>query len=188
MARIEFKNDVTRATEETEGSDGRLNVSSRVDGRAYYISRDQGQCYSMSFEHTTAGDGEYSFYLQNTSTDKELVVAIVDLNCTNISRFKLWEVTGTAANGAARVPKNTNLTSSNDAAASTALHDGGGTTISGLSTSGIELFDKQMEANTNLMVDVHDIVRLGQSDAIALEMDTGTSTPNVFGEVIFFYE
>ena len=34
--KIDFKNDATRAQEEAEGSDGRLNVSGRTDSRGYY--------------------------------------------------------------------------------------------------------------------------------------------------------
>jgi len=188
MARIEYRNDVTRATEEMEGSDGRANVSSRVDGRAYYIARDQGQNYNMVFEHSAAADGQYSAYLQNTSTDKTLVVTHIGLNATNIARIKLWEVTGTATDGVSVVPKNTNLVSSNDAAAATALHDGGGTTIGGLSVSGAAIDDVQLSANGHEEFRLNDTLRLGQNDAIAIEMDTGTSTPLVFGLIAFFYE
>jgi len=187
MARIDYKNDRTRASEEAEGSDGRLNVSSRADNRAYYNSRDEGQCYTMTFDHTAAADGQYSFYLQNTSTDKTLVVSSVGVNATNIARLKLWQVTGTAADGVARAPKNTNLTSPNDAAA-TALHDGGGTPISGLTVSGDEVDDVQLSANTHEELRLSDRVRLGQNDAIALEMDTGTSTPGIFGVIFFYFE
>ena len=188
MARIEYKNDVTRSLEEAEGSDGRLNVSSRSDERAYYNSRDEGQTYTMTFDHASAADGQYSFYLQNTSTDKTLVVSSVGLNATNIARLKLWHVTGTAANGVARVPHNTNFASPNDAAASTALHDGGGTAISGLTTGGIEIDDIQISANGHDEFRLLDRLRLGQNDAIALEMDLGTSTPTIFGVIFFYYE
>ena len=66
MSRIEFKNDKTRATEETEGSDGRLNVSARSDERGYYNSRDEGQCYTMTYIHRLPADGELSFSLSTT--------------------------------------------------------------------------------------------------------------------------
>ena len=188
MARIDYKNDVTRALEEAEGSDGRLNVSSRADNRAYYNSRDKAQCYAMTYEHSAAADGEYSFYLQNTSTDKTLVVSAVGVNADNIARLKLHFVTGTATNGTARVPRNLNSDSANDAAASTALHDGGGTTIGGLTVSGIPIDDIRMGANDHRELRLTDRVRLGQNDAIALEMDTGTSTPLVHGVVFFYYE
>lgn len=188
MARIEFRNDVTRATEETEGSDGRLNVSARSDARAYYNSRDEGQCYTMTFDHPLAGDGQYSFYLQNTSADKTLVISSIGVNADDIARFKLWFVTGIAANGVARVPVNLNKTSPNDAAASTALHDGAGTAISGLTVSGAEVDDFQLAANGHGELRLFDRIRLGQNDAIALEMDKGTTTPDVFGVIFFYYE
>jgi len=188
MARIEYKNDRTRASEEAEGSDGRLNVSSRVDFRPYYNSRDEGQCYTMTFDHPAAADGQYSFYLQNTSVDKTLVVSSIGINSTNIARLKLWAVTGTAVNGVARTPHNLNETSPNDAAASTAVHDGGGTAISGITTEGIELDDIQLTLNGHDEFRLSDRVRMGQNDAMALEMDLGTSTPNVFGVIFFYYE
>ena len=187
MARIEFKNDVTRALEEMEGSSGRANVSARTDGRRYYVSRDAGQAYAMTFEHATAGDGEYSFYLQNTSPTRRLVVSSVGVNAVNIARFKLWYVTGTAANGVARIPVNLNRSSSNDAEV-TALHDGSGTPISGLTTSGIQLDDIRMGANDHRELRLSDALHLGQNDAIALEMDTATSTPLVHGVVFFYME
>ena len=188
MARIEFKNDKTRALEEAEGSDGRMNVSARSDERAYYNSRDVGQCYTMTFNHPSAADGQYSFYLQNTSTDLTLVISSIGINSTNIARLKLWAVTGTAANGVARVPHNLNETSPNDAAASTALHDGGGTAISGLTTESIELDDIQLTANAHDEFRLSDRIRMGQNDALALEMDLGTSTPTIFGVIFFYYE
>ncbi len=185
MARIEYKNDQTRALEETEGSDGRMNVSSRSDGRAYYNSRDEGQTYSMTYEHSAAADGEYSFYLQNTSITKALVITAIGVNSGNIARMKLWAVTGTVANGVTILPHNLNLSSPHDADV-LAIHDGGGTPISGLTTVGIELDDLSITANGHEQFRLGDRLRLGQNDAIALEMDTGTSTPLIFG-VIFFY-
>ena len=187
MAKITVQNDRTRAQEEVQGSDGRLNTSSRSDNRAYYNSRDEEQCYSMSFSHDAAADGEYSFYLKNISTTKTLVITNIEVNAANIARLKLWEVTGTAADGVARIPKNQNLASSN-AADVTALHDGAGTTISGLSTSGAELDDLSVVANGHSQFHLNDRLRLGQNDAIAVEMDTGTSTPLVYGTVFFYFE
>lgn len=187
MAKIEFKNDRTRALEETEGSDGRLNVSSRSDSRGYYNSRDVQQSYSMTFNHPSAADDQYSFYLKNTSVDKTLVISSIGVNSTNIARLKFWSVTGTATDGIARVPHNLNEASPNDAAA-VALHDGGGTTIGGLSTEGIEVDDIQLIANGHQELRLFDRKRLGQNDAVALEVDLATSTPTVFGVIFFYYE
>ena len=187
MARIEFKNDISRALEEAEGSDGRMNVSSRSDERAYYNSRDEGQCYSITFEHSASGDGQYSLYLQNTSTVKTLVVSSVGVNADNIARIKLWSVTGTAGDGVAVIPKNLNLASPNDAAV-TCLNDGGGTPISGLTVSGVAIDDIRMSADGHRELRIGDRLRLGQNDAIAIEMDTGTSSPLVHGVAFFYFE
>mgnify|MGYP003675253912 FL=1 len=84
------------------------------------------------------------------------------------------------------IPHNLNQSSSNDAEV-TALHDGGGTAISGLTTSGIQFDDISLSANTRRELRLEDSLLLGQNDAIALEMDTG-STPLVTGVVYFFME
>ena len=117
MARIEYRNDGTRATEEAEGSDGRLNVSSRSDGRAYYNSRDEGQCYTAVFEHIDHADGELSFSIQNTSTDKTLVIDSIGLNCLLACRAQLYFASIASQVGDAVTPVNLNKDSSHDAQA-----------------------------------------------------------------------
>ena len=126
MTQIAFQNDVTGALEFTHGSDGRFNVSSRSDARAYYNSRDVGQTYTMVWDHTGAAIGEYSFYLQNTSPTLELVCSNLVINSeTSAEKFKLFFVTGVAGDGATVTPTNLNKGSSN-AAAATALESAGG--------------------------------------------------------------
>ena len=187
--KLRYDDDVTGSDQAVRGSDNRLNTSGRVDSRAYYNSRDRGQCYSVTFDHTTAADGEYSLYLKNTATanPRTLVISSVGVNATNIARFKFWRVTGTAANGVARIPTNQNFASPNDAEV-ICLHDGGGTTISGLTTSGIELDDIQIQANSHAEIRTGDRIRLGQNEAVAIELDTATSTPNAFGVLFFYFE
>jgi hypothetical protein len=187
MARIEVKNDITRGIEEIEGSDGRLNVSARSDGRVYYISRDAGQAYAGTFEHSAAADGQYSFYLQNTSPTKRMVIRSVGVNADAISRVKLHFVTGTAANGVAVVPRNLNGASPNDAAC-TFLNDGGGTAITIGALSGTPVDDYTIGAAGHAELRLEDSVFLGQNDAVALEMDTTSSTSLITGVVFFFFE
>ena len=164
----------------------RLNTSSRSDNRAYYNSRDEGQTYSMVYSHPSAADGQYSFYLQNTSTDKTLVVSSIGLNADDLAKFKLCYVTGTAANGVAVVPVNLNRASANDAIC-TAISDEGGTAISGLTTDGC-IDTASVVVNGHEEFRLGDKLRLGQNDAIALEMDAGTSTPDCYGVVFFYFE
>ena len=187
MTKIQMENDVTGALESVRGSDNRFNVSSRSDPRGYYISRDQEQCYSMVFSHTAAVDGQYSFYLRNDSPDKDIVVSSVGLNCdTADTRFKLHFVTGTAGDGVAVVPVNLNRTSSN-AAVATALEDGGGTTISGLTIDGTIDYVGAHGAHDEMRL--VDRVRLGQNDAIAMEFDENAGgTADAYGVVFFYFE
>lgn len=187
MPRIQYIDDVGGNFQETHGSDGRLNVSSRSDSRAYYNSRDQGLYFSLSFNHPDAVNGEYSFYWKNTSSTKILVLQSVFINSDLGANCKLWFVTGAAGDGGIITPTNLN-TSSEHAAEATALEDGGGTTISGLVTAGIIAYDKIPVDNREKMRPC-DTIRIGQNKAIALEVDLVTSgTPHVFGTAYGYYE
>jgi hypothetical protein len=187
MTEITYQNDVTGSVQKARGSDGRLNVSSRGDGRAYYNSRDKGQCYSVSFEHPLSAAGEYSLYFQNNSTDKDFVVSGVEIHSDLGARLKVWFVTGTAANGVAVTPVNMNRSSNNDASASV-LNDGGGTAISGLTQDGlIDFLGLGPTSGDRLLIE--DLVRLGQGDAIAIEMDEAVSgTPDIWGTLSGYFE
>lgn len=184
--KIDFKNDNTRAQEETEGSDGRLNVSSRADNRAYYISRDKGQCYTLPYEFNTSGTGEYAAYLKNTSTDKTMVISSVGLNSEVATRFKLEFVTGTAAAGDTVIPTNVNNSSPNDAVVSAMEGASAGTGITGLTA--VNIIDYAFcTATGHEEMRLSDRVRLGQNDAIALQVSE-TAGGDVAGVIFFFYE
>ena len=184
--RIEYKNSTTRALEEAEGSDGRLNVSARADARSYYNSRDERQTYSVVFDHQTAAVGEVSAYWQNTSaTGKTLVISSIDLNAIQIARIKLWKVTGTAAGGSVLTPTNLNIPASEEATANARQGDVGDA-ITGLVLDEIVAFSL-VPANGFQEMKLSDRVRLGQNDAIALEYDEGTSG-DFFGTIFGFYE
>lgn len=186
MARIEYKNDVTRASEEAEGSDGRLNVSSRADDRAYYNARDQKQCYTAAFDFQTSASGEDAFYLKNDSSTLSLVVSSVGLNSVVSTKWKLWKVTGTAAAGNVLTPVNTNLSSSN-AADCTAREGGSAATgITGLSD--VALIDYAYSgAYGHEELRLGDRVRLGQNDAIMIQVFE-TAGEDVSGVVFFYFE
>jgi len=185
MARIEYKNDRTRAIEEMEGSDGRANVSSRSDNRAYYNSRDSKQAYSVAYNHQTAAAGEMSLYIENTSSTKELVISSVGLNAVENARIKLWFVSGTAAGGAVLTPTNLNKGSSNDA--DCIVREGAaGDAVTGLTTLGIIDF-AAAPAMGHDEFRLHDTIRLGQNDAISIEYDEGTSG-DFYGVVFMYFE
>ena len=183
MAVVDYKSDISRSLEQAEGSDGRLNVSSRSDGRRYYNSRDLKRSFTAVFDHQSAAAGEYSAYWQNTSTSRDLVISSVGLNVVENARIKLWFVTGTAGGGATMTPVNMNYTSSK-AAEATALQGQSGSGISGLTAAGVIDF-AFVTANGHEEFRLEDSIRLGQNDAIAIEYDEGTTGD--FGGVIFGY-
>ena len=186
MARIEYKNDETRALEEAEGSNGRMNVDSRSGGIPYHNSKDEGQAYAMTFEHLAGATGEISAYIQNTSTQKTLVLESIGVNATALTRFHLDVVTGTAAGAGDVLPRNTNLASANDAVGVFKEDTGGA--ITGTTIDGRPLDYVQCNAGGHEEMRLNERVRLGQNDAIALELDNTATTSDVFGVVFFHYE
>ena len=185
MSRIEVKNDKTRALEEVEGSDGRMNVSSRSDNRAYYNSRDEKQSYSVCFDHQLAVAGEHSLYIENTSATKELVLSSAGINSGENCKVKLWFVSGTAAGGSVLTPTNTNKGSSNDAD-SIVRQGNSGDAVTGLTT--ISCVDYEaVPANGHGNFELHDTLRLGQNDAVVIEYNEGT-TGDLFGVVYMYFE
>lgn len=184
MGFIQFKNDRTRALEEMEGSDGRANISSRSDNRAYYNSRDEKQAYSICFDHQSAAAGEHSLYIENTSSTKELVMSFVGFNSVENARVKLWFVSGTAAGGSIITPTNGNKAGGN---ADAIVREGNaGDAITGLTTISCIDFEAS-PANRHGNFDLHDTIRLGQNDGIALEYNEGT-TGDFFGTAYMYFE
>lgn len=183
--RIEFKNRTTKALEETEGTDGRLDVSSRSDSRAYYNSRDDAQCYTMVWDFQSAASGEFGAYLKNTHTTKQLVIRSIGINAAADSRVKAHFVTGTAT-GTAVTPVNLNRTSNNDALATAVEGAAAATGITGLTSDGVIDF-AYVAAGTHEEMRIGDTVRLGQGDAIALEVDE-TAGSDFSGVIFFFFE
>lgn len=185
MARIEYINDENGSFQEAHGSSNRLNVSARSDTRAYYNSRDVGSTYSLTFDHQTAAAGEFSVYWKNDSTSKELVIDTLEFNAAQNSRIKVHFVTGTATGGSAITPVNLNKSSSKDADA-TCRQGAAADAVAGITSDGVIEFSS-VAASGHAVVDLKDRVRLGQGDAIAIEMDEGTSG-DFWGTIFAYYE
>lgn len=184
--RTEYKNDRTRALEEAEGSDGRLNVSSRSDNRAYYNSRDEGLCFSVPFHFLSAASGEYAVYWKNTNVDKQLVISSVGINSAVDVRLKMAFVTGTASGGSNVVPTNLNRTASHAASAIAMEGASAATGITGLTEEAV--FDcLGVPANSHEEFRLTDRIRLGQNDAVAIEVDN-TAGGDVWGVIFGYYE
>lgn len=190
MARIEFKNDSTRALEESEGNGGRLNVSARSADRVYYKSRTDGQAYGAMFHHTVAETGDFSVYIKNTSTSKTLVVHKIEMGSSVGVSVGLDFVTGTAAAGSiADVPVNLNAASPNDADCvfmkGAAVVNG----ITGLTATG-HIDMTWFGAYGNARFEVGGAVRLGQGDAMALRIAAteASAVASFGGSILFYYE
>lgn len=193
MARIEFINDENNAQGEVQGSDARLNVSSRSDSRAYYNSRDKSESYSVVFDDANADAGDYILYIKNTKTDgKELVVRSAGVNCEAAgSSFKLSMVTGTPSGGATLTPANLNQAGQAKSATTEVYGpaDSSSTPMTGLTE------DKTIDhagisgAWGHEEFRLGDTLRLGQDQACAIELDSTTAADvRAFGVVFFFFE
>ena len=190
MARIQYIDDVLGNFQETHGSDSRLNVSSRSDGRGYYNSRDESESYSLLFDDANATALDFVVYLKNDKTDgKHLVLECITVNAEVNMKVSLHTVTGTAGGGTAQAPVNLNFAGVAKTSTSTALTtaDSGITPMTGLTV------DKEID-HVNILANGHeefnfkDQVRLGQDQAVAVRMDAGTNDSQLFGVIYYFFE
>lgn len=182
MPRIQYINDRSGSFQETHGSDSRLNVSSRVDDRIFYTSRDQGQAYSLRIEDDDAAAADLVLYLRNDSKDKRLYITDIHFNSENAGTFKIGFGDATAATGTAVTPVNLNRSSSNDADA-TAFGNGA---VGGVAAS-VFFATVRTPANTFIEWESKDALILGQNDNVIIEYDTGT-TGDIELDIFFFIE
>jgi len=190
MPRIEYTNDETRALEEAQGSDGRINVSSRADGRGYYNSRDKSESYSLLYNDANASINDFVVYLKNAKTDgKHIVIRSVQVNSEVLSKFSFVTVTGVAGGGTARTAVNLNQAGVARDATITALAtaDSSSTPMSNL-TADKEIDHIQVAAGGYGEFKFQDQLRLGQGQAVAIRMDAGTADSQVFGVIYFYFE
>ena len=189
--KIEFSNRKTNAKEEAQGSDGRLDVSSRVDSRAYYNSRDDGLCFSLFFNMTLADTGEFLVYWRNASPDKQLVIIGLDVAAFEPVDIKVHFVTGTASAGTELTPLNLNKSSSKaapDDSVVMAMEGLTTTPIAGLTTAGVIAYTSIAVAQSRELIDLGDRVRLGQNDAIAVELEAASAPGFILGTIYGYYE
>jgi hypothetical protein len=193
MGRIQYIDDVNGNLQEAHGSDGRLNVSSRSDGRSYYNSRDKSECYSLVFDDANATANDYIAYIKNIKTDGEhLVIHSIGINCEAASSaFKLSLVTGTATGGAVTTATNLNQGGVSRSATATILttSDSGVTPMAGLTESKLFDFAGISSAYGHEEFRIGDQIRLGQDQAIAIELEYAAATDvRCFGVVFFYFE
>lgn len=181
MTQIQYPNDVTGSIQITHGSDGRLNVSARSDERIFYNSRDEGQTYVWTSFDAAAAVGEYSIYLQNTSTSKNLIIKEISVSPGVAMTFKVATVTGVAA-GSAITGYNMNRNSGNAAQANAF----GDAAVTNLSESQV-IRTIMSPALETVEHDFHDALILGQNDAIAVECDVNAGGL-VYVQILGYFE
>ena len=161
----------------------RLNVSSKTAPRYYYASRDFGQAFNSVYDNLTVAAGEYSASLKNTSTTRNLFVGHIEFHSAENVKWKIWEVTGTAASGETITPSNFNLASGQPAEADAMSGD---TAITGLTTVK-QIGSHRSQASGESSMGFEGALLLGPGKAIAIEYDAGT-TGLCSHDVFFWYE
>jgi len=182
MARIEYIDDVGGNFQEAHGSDSRLNVSSRSDGRAFYVSRDKGQKYVLHIKDADAADGDLIAYLRNDSKDKKLYINDIHISSPVACKFIISFGDSTTATGTSVTPVNMNKSSSNDADV-TAL---GNAAVGGVGAS-TDFASMRISGSDTGELDFGDTLILGQNDNIVIESDLITSTPDLVEVDIYFF-
>jgi hypothetical protein len=150
----------------------RLNVSAKNAGRIFYASRDFGSAYNLVAESGSVAAGAYTMYLKNTSSTQNLFISVIEFHSVENTKWKIWEVSGTAAGGAVNTPAELNI-GKNIPAPVSAMDSSGGT-ITGL-TNVTQLGTHRNTALGDSEMDFGGAMILGPGDAIAIEMDTGTT-------------
>jgi len=167
--KIQFSNDVTGAIEEAQGSDGRINTSSRINTRSFYISRDDGQVYTFNSEFA-ANNGEEVIYIKNTSSTKKLHISSLILSAASEVDWDVFEVTSGTPAGTTITGKNLNLSSSNDASATSF----GDASVTGTLT-GDTISHARSSSATTVILTYGSALILGQNDDIAVTYGSSSS-------------
>ena len=175
------------------GSDGRFNVSARSDGRGYYNSRDESESYIMVFDDAGATANDFVAYLKNTKTDgKHMVIRSIGVNCIAAgSIFKLHTVASSVSPGSGTAVTPVNLNQGGVAKSATVdaqAPTNSNSTPMTLSAT-VDLIDilGVPTAYGHEEFRLNDQLRLGQDQAIALELEAAAATNVRTWGVIFFY-
>ncbi len=188
MAFITFQNDKSGFHETTHGSDGRLNVSSRSDSRAYYNSRDQKKMYSLVFDDAACSADDFNVSLFNDDALLKMVIRSIEVNALAVASFKLHQVTGAAGGGAvAATPVNLHLGEADAVVTASTVVNSDSSPISSL-TSSLVIAHKSVQASGSGIFFLDDTLRVAKGQGIAIEMDSGANATRVFGTIFFYFE
>jgi len=159
----------------------RGNVSAKTAPRMYYASRDVGLAYNAVYDPMTMAAGEYSAYVKNSSSTRNLFISEIEFHSVENVKWKIWSVSGTAAAGTTVTPTELNL-SKGIAAEAVCMH--GDTAITGLTTIA-QVGSHRSQALSDSGMNFQGSLILGPGDAIAIEYDTGTG--GICSHDIFFW-
>ena len=162
----------------------RGNVSAKTSPRMYYSSRDDGLAYNAVYECTAVTTGDYSAYLKNTSSTRNLFISEIEFHSLLATKWKIWSVSGTAAAGTAIIPTELNLSKGITAEATARQADS--STLTGLTTIA-QVGSHRNEATGDSGMNFQGSLILGPGDAIALECDVGVSGL-VSHDIFFWFE
>ncbi len=156
--------------------DGRLNVSSRSDSRAYYNSRDLGKTYTWTSSFSAA-TGQQIIYIKNISSTDNLYVTHIDVGGVNSGLFELFKVTSAgAAGGTAVSGENMNLSKGHGNSPDSEAY--GDASVTGTLT-GERLLLKRIPVNSSATIHTFNVVVVGQNDAIAITYTGATGIVDV---------
>ena len=158
----------------------RLDVSARTASREYYESRDEGNVYSISMTDPGGQTTEDLIWLKNTSTTQDIVIDDIFIGSLAVSEWVLKFVTDpTPATGTAITPTNLNAASSKSASVSAR---GGAAGVANL-TDGATICILRTGVGVTSDFKFGEALRLGQDDAIAIELTTTAAD----GEITVFF-
>jgi hypothetical protein len=167
-------------------TDNRQDTSSRMAPRMYYVSRDAGNAFASFSGVATADTGSYIAYLKNTHSSKNIIVDELIVTTQLANKFKVWQVTGTAAaqdTGSTKTPKNLRTSSGNPAQA-TFMGDTG---ITGLTVQGNAIACLRVPAFGEEDLSLNDGLQIGPGDAIAVEVD-GNAAGEAEVTILYFFD
>ena len=92
----------------------RLDVSSKTNGRASYVAKEDGTCYLWTHAYDYTG-ADTILWLTNTSTTKNLYIEIIRISSDTATQFTIHSPVYAAPSGTLVTGANTNRTSGNSA-------------------------------------------------------------------------
>lgn len=147
-------------------SEGKLIIESESAPRDFFISRDDGQVYTVSVADAGAVADEETIYLQNLSSTKNLIIDDIIIGSDIVSIWRIKFVTGTTT-GTVVTPVNLNKTSSN--AADVLCRGGAGGVASATDAGDIGVY--RIPADDSKIISFEEALILGQNDAITIECE-----------------